>query len=201
MFPSGPRPFVHPDCLEEALELASEYNIPVSDLCWDSSPKLMQEELQIRKGVLYSLVTTSNFDTETEDTTNLSTHAALPAQVPNSTPAAPILVRGHVLSASDARTCRGLMKGIMEHFTPILFTPTTTSHMACTDVFAETWMQLVIQPAIENDGVYKPLETLQSIIDIDWGYHGLCSSCVVEKRAEWRKEQEDIWEKIDNWIV
>ena len=166
MFPSGPRPFVHPDCLEEALELASEYNIPVSDLCGDSSPKLMQEELQIRKGVLYSLVTTSNFDTETEDTTNLSTHAALPAQVPNSTPAAPILVRGHVLSASDARTCRGLMKGIMEHFTPILFTPTTTSHMACTDVFAETWMQLVIQPAIENDGVYKPLETLQKVIDI-----------------------------------
>lgn len=93
------------------------------------------------------------------------------------------------------------MKGIIEHFTPILFTPATTSHMACTDVFAETWMQLVIQPAIENDGVYKPLETLQKVIDIDWGYHGLCPPCVIDKRAEWQREQEDIWEKIDSWIV
>lgn len=93
------------------------------------------------------------------------------------------------------------MEGIMGHFTPILFTPATTSHMACTDVFAETWMPLVIQPAIEDDGVYKPLETLQKVIDIDWGHHGLCPSCVVEKRAEWRVEQEDIWEKIDSWIV
>jgi hypothetical protein len=92
------------------------------------------------------------------------------------------------------------MTGIMEHFTPILFTPATTPHMACTDVFADTWMSLVIQPALENDGVYKPLETLQHMIDIDWGNLGLCLSCVIEKRAEWTREQEDVWEKADGWI-
>ena len=27
MFPSGPEPFRHPDCLEEALALAVEYNL------------------------------------------------------------------------------------------------------------------------------------------------------------------------------
>jgi hypothetical protein len=88
----------------------------------------------------------------------------------------------------------------MDHFTPILFTPATTSHMACTDVFADTWMFRVIQPALENAGVYKPLETLQKIIDTDWGELGLCSSCVIEKRAEWTRVQEEIWEKMDDWI-
>lgn len=29
MFPGGPKPFTHPDCLEEALALATEYDIPV----------------------------------------------------------------------------------------------------------------------------------------------------------------------------
>jgi hypothetical protein len=92
------------------------------------------------------------------------------------------------------------MGGMMEHFTPILFTPATTPHMACTDVFADMWMSVVIQPALQNSGVYKPLETLQNIIDIDWGKLGLCLSCVTEKRAEWSREQECIWEKIDKWI-
>jgi hypothetical protein len=105
-----------------------------------------------------------------------------------------------VLSPTDAQRCRRLMKALMEHFTPILFTPATTSHMACTDVFADTWMSFVIQPALESDGVYKPLETLQNIIDIDWGKLGLCSSCVIEKRIEWSREQEDVWEKMDAWI-
>lgn len=30
MFPSGPEPFIHPDCLEEALVLSTEYDLPVS---------------------------------------------------------------------------------------------------------------------------------------------------------------------------
>jgi hypothetical protein len=30
MFPSSPQPFVHPDFLQEALVLATEYNLPVS---------------------------------------------------------------------------------------------------------------------------------------------------------------------------
>lgn len=29
MFPSGPKPFSHPDCLEEALILATDFDIPV----------------------------------------------------------------------------------------------------------------------------------------------------------------------------
>jgi hypothetical protein len=92
------------------------------------------------------------------------------------------------------------MTGIVDHFTPILFTPATTSHMSCTDVFADTWMSLVIQPALENDGVYKPLETLQYIKDIDWAKFGLCTHCVIAKQAEWTGEQADVWEKIDGWV-
>jgi hypothetical protein len=87
----------------------------------------------------------------------------------------------------------------MEHFTPILFTPAATPHMACTDVFANTWMSLVIEPALDNGGVYKPLETLQDIIDVDWGKHGLCPSCVNEKRDEWHGEQQNVWERMGGW--
>lgn len=61
-------------------------------------------------------------------------------------------------------------------------------------------MPLVIQPALENDGVYKPLETLQRMIDLDWAAHGMCAPCILEKREEWRNEQEDIWERIDGWL-
>ena len=71
--------------------------------------------------------------------------------------------------------------------------------MACTDVFADQWMALVIQSAIAGDGVYKPLETLEQIKQIDWGAKGLCPACVREKREEWTKEQEDVWEKMDGW--
>ena len=68
------------------------------------------------------------------------------------------------------------------------------------DVFADMWMSVVIQPALQNGGVYKPLETLQNIIDIGWGKLGLCVSCVTEKRAEWTREQEGIWEMMDKWV-
>ena len=61
-------------------------------------------------------------------------------------------------------------------------------------------MDLVIQPAIENDGVYKPLETLQRIIEIDWAKEGLCSECVQEKRSEWQEEQQIVWSKLDDWL-
>ena len=44
MFPGGPRPFVHPDCLEEALKLASEHNIPVSD-----SPQRVAAEADVER--------------------------------------------------------------------------------------------------------------------------------------------------------
>jgi hypothetical protein len=92
------------------------------------------------------------------------------------------------------------MTRVIDLFTPVLFTPATASHMACTDVFADTWMSLVISPAIENDGVYKPIETLERIREIDWGKHGLCSACVEEKREEWAGEQEAVWNMIERWL-
>lgn len=117
-----------------------------------------------------------------------------------STATPPMLPASRTLSSKDAQSCRRLMKHIIDHFTPILFTPAATRHMACTDVFADTWMSLVIQPALENDGVYKPLESLKRIIDIDWQSQGLCPSCVLDKRGEWKEEQEDVWRRIDLWI-
>lgn len=92
------------------------------------------------------------------------------------------------------------MNKLIEYFTPVLFTPATTPHIPCTDVFADTWMPLVIQPAIENEGVAKPLETLEQMKLIDWAGKGLCASCVVEKRAEWTAEQHTIWSMMDAWL-
>lgn len=146
--------------------------------------------------MLYSLVTTSNFDTEDY---GIEGHLA-PEGQGSDAPMPAMTNTCLTLSRVDAQRCRRLMRGIVDHFTPILFTPATTSHMTCTDVFADQWMSLVIQPALENDGVYKPLETLQYIIDIDWWKYGLCSLCVTEKRTEWLKEQEDIWDRTDSWI-
>ena len=54
--------------------------------------------------------------------------------------------------------------------------------MACTDVLAEKWMPLVIQTALEDNGLCRPLETLERIIAIDWENEGLCAECVKEKR-------------------
>jgi hypothetical protein len=105
-----------------------------------------------------------------------------------------------ILSQTDANLCTQLMTHLIDHFTPILFTPPATSHMACTDVFADTWMTLVIQPAIENDGVYKPLETLELMKGTDWEKEGLCQSCVKEKHEEWTEEQRNVWKSMDAWL-
>jgi hypothetical protein len=93
------------------------------------------------------------------------------------------------------------MNAIISHFTPILFTPAATPHMACTDVFADTWMGLIIRPALECSGVYKPLEMLERMRAVDWGKEGLCGSCVEEKRAEWREEQEHVWRLVGVWLA
>jgi hypothetical protein len=92
------------------------------------------------------------------------------------------------------------MTQIIDHFTPILFTPPATPHMSCTDVFADTWMSLVISPAIENDGVYKPIETLEQMKEINWSSHGLCNACIVEKREEWSEEQVKVWALVGKWL-
>ncbi|KAI5997701.1 hypothetical protein F5J12DRAFT_785160 [Pisolithus orientalis] len=127
MFPSGPFPFTHPNHLEEALALTTAYDIR-----------------SIRKGIYYSLVTTTDFETEEVEVRSFP----------------------------------------------------TTPHMACTDVFADQWMSLVIPSAISDGGVYKPLETLESIKQLDWAAEGLCPACVREKREEWTEEQAVVWEKL-----
>src|ERR1700742_3482410 len=96
--------------------------------------------------------------------------------------------------------CKRLMTRVIDHFTPILFTPATTPHMACTDVFADTWMNLVISPALEDDGVYKPIETLERLKRIEWAQRGLCAECTREKRKEWSEEQEAIWALVEKWL-
>ena len=72
--------------------------------------------------------------------------------------------------------------------------------MACTDVFAEKWMPLVISPALEDNELCRPLETLERIIAIDWAKEGLCEECVRDKTEEWRAEQKVVWDGIDEWL-
>ncbi|KAJ7678899.1 hypothetical protein DFH06DRAFT_974245 [Mycena polygramma] len=208
LFPSGPVPFLHPPHLEAALALATSYNVT-----------------SVQKGLLYSLVTTTNFDTENTDKFegDLSSRACQPSDrgllsekldvqgntdpsaepepAPHSATADPhCSAHKFTLSPLDSQRCMHLMTHFIEHFSPILFTPPATPHMACTDVFADTWMTLVIQPAIDDEGVYKPLETLERIKDVDWAGTGLCSACVLEKKAEWTEEQETIWRLMDQWL-
>lgn len=173
MFQGFPKPLARLDHLEEALKLADEYTLP------------------IRKPVLYALVVSSNFNIEDSGDDPGEASLVEPALSP------PV---ANKLTSKDAKSCQRLMQSIIDHFTPMLFTPAATPHMACTDVFADTWMPLVIQPALDDDSVYKPLESLQRIIDIDWASKGLCPSCVIEKRAEWLGEQEEVWRRMDGWI-
>ncbi|KAF8552443.1 hypothetical protein OG21DRAFT_1477736 [Imleria badia] len=170
MFPSGPSPFVHPNHLEEALSLALRYNIT-----------------SVRKGIYYSLVTTTDFEPSSDVTDDENTTA-----VPSKTIA---------LTPTDVARCRNLMHGIVEHFTPVLFEPPVTPHMTCTNVLADKWFPLVIQSAIAGDSVYKPLEALEKLKQIDWRAEGLCAACIREKREEWTNEQEEVWEKMDTWLA
>lgn len=177
MFPQGPQPFAHPTThLEEALALVQLYQIP-----------------SIRKGIYYSLVTTSEFEPDVDD---LDLENSIQ---PNGSPGSSSTPR-LALPPTDIERCRSLMTGIVEHFTPVLFTPPATPHMACTDVFADKWMSLVITPAISNSGVCKPLEMLEQIKQIDWAAEGLCAACIRDKTREWTQEQEDVWEKMDSWL-
>jgi len=180
MFPSGPYVFVHGNHLEEALSLAVLYNIT-----------------SIQKGLYYSLVMTTDFEPDLG--ASQSENPVSPSILEDEGASADLPAR-HVLSPADTERCRKLMAGIVEYFIPIVFTPPATPHMVCTDVFADKWMQLVIQSAIEDGSLYKPLETLEQIKQIDWGAQGLCPACVCEKKGEWTKEQEDVWGMMDEWL-
>lgn len=48
--------------------------------------------------------------------------------------------------------------------------------------------------------MYKPLEALEQLKQIDWKAEGICAACVREKREEWTTEQEEVWEKMDAWL-
>ncbi|KAG6872398.1 hypothetical protein C0995_009988 [Termitomyces sp. Mi166 len=173
-----------PDDPEEALELVTEYELPL-----------------MRKALYYYFVTSpgSHFDIAS-DSTQSADGSSPSLSEPDIVNAGAATHSRRALSQTDAKLCAQLMERIIEYFTPILFTPATTPHMACTDVFADTWMTLVIQPAIEDDGVYKPLETLERIKGIDWAGAGLCAVCVKEKNEEWTEEQQHIWNAMDTWL-
>jgi hypothetical protein len=166
-------------------------------------------ELQITKGLFYSIVKSSEFDAEEGDLyeapsperqlPDATTKADLSDDCIPPSPVSPSSLRS-VLSPAHIRKCRLLMTRMIAYFTPILFTPSVTPHMTCTDVFADAWMTFVVIHAIQNQGVYKPLETLQYIADVDWAAHGLCTSCVTEKRREWKAEQENVWSLLDEWL-
>jgi hypothetical protein len=149
----------------------------------------------MQKAIYYTLVTSPdhNFGLDKDSMAEQSETLAIHSHLKND-------AHRRTLSQTDAKRCTQLMTRIIDHFTPILFTPPATSHMPCTDVFAETWMSLVIQPGLENDGVYKPLETLQRMKDTDWEREGLCRSCVLEKHDEWTKGQKAVWDSIDGWL-
>ncbi|CCM05135.1 uncharacterized protein FIBRA_07343 [Fibroporia radiculosa] len=160
---------------DEALTLAVEYDI-------DS----------IKKSLFYVLATHADLDHDEPDGM-----LPVPDAPVDSTPSQPRFN----LSPALTRRCQALLDELVAHFTPILFTVATAHHMACTDIFAETWMPLVIQPALESSGLCRPLETLQTIIELDWAAHGLCEECVRDKREEWRGEQKAIWDRMDGWLA
>ncbi|CDO70332.1 hypothetical protein BN946_scf184843.g21 [Trametes cinnabarina] len=136
----------------------------------------------IRKALYYSIATHSH----DHDADAASADASAPRRPP--------------LSPELSARCDALLEKLISHFTPILFTVATANHMSCTDVLAEKWMPLVIQPALDDNGLCRPLETLERIIAIDWAAEGLCEDCVRDKREEWRGEQRDVWERMDEWL-
>ncbi|KXN84523.1 hypothetical protein AN958_12392 [Leucoagaricus sp. SymC.cos] len=160
--------------------------------------------LPVLKFALYQTMVTSSLDSDDEvtspDVTLLDPQGQTPSKPERTSDPRPSL-QGYQLTEADVKLCKRLMTRVIDRFTPILFTPATTPHMACTDVFADTWMNLVISPAITSNGVYKPIETLEMIKGLDWAKHGLCATCVVEKHEEWSEEQQAIWNMIEKWLV
>ncbi|GLB34462.1 hypothetical protein LshimejAT787_0200270 [Lyophyllum shimeji] len=189
MFRSGEMPLYRPDDLHEAIDTAKEYQLHA-----------------MRKAMYYHFVTSPDSSSEPETTHPSDDSMSLPSALGASTQTLAEQVEAKIdthqpaLSPSDTKLCAQLMERVIEHFTPTLFTPPATAHRACTDVFADTWMTVVIQPAIDDNGVYKPLETLELIKGVDWGKLGLCRGCLEEKKEEWTKEQRDIWRAMDGWL-
>ena len=92
------------------------------------------------------------------------------------------------------------MHTLIAHFTPTLYTVASAGHMACTDALAEHWMTLVILPSLSDDGVYKPVESLERIKEVRWEEYGMCEGCCREKRREWGEEQGVVWARLGEWV-
>ncbi|TFK65668.1 hypothetical protein BDN72DRAFT_845263 [Pluteus cervinus] len=165
--PSGPVPNYRHDNLEEALILATEYQLD-----------------GIRATLLYAVMIAD--DVRIEQSSEAS---------PNGAIAPPSKLPTHIEELTTK-----LMTKTIDLFSPTLFTAPATPHMACTSTFAEHWLRLVIEPGIADQGVYKPLESLERFKNIDWASHGLCPSCVKEKGEEWTEEQNSYWRLLDAWI-
>lgn len=58
----------------------------------------------------------------------------------------------------------------------------------------------VIAPALENNGLCCPIETLRAIQAVRWEEKGVCAECCEQKRAEWEEEVKVVWGKLDTWI-
>ncbi|KAH9966578.1 hypothetical protein BC827DRAFT_1264543 [Russula dissimulans] len=177
LFPGGPVPFTYrhrAEHLEEALELAVRYGV----------------ESETKKALFYSVTTSINFDPRSEydpsgsEAHNASTDDASPSE----------------LSPRIIRICHRLLASLVADFTPVLFTICPASHMACTEVIADYWMNDVITPALADSGVGHPLETLARIASLSWGEWGLCGECVESKKVEWSETAKDIWEKVGRWV-
>ncbi|KZT69862.1 hypothetical protein DAEQUDRAFT_690288 [Daedalea quercina L-15889] len=178
MVPSDPTAFYevkHPDSM---LILAVDYDVHT-----------------IQKALFYTVATHANLQHDEPESAIPGFNAP---QVVESVD--PDLANQFKLSPELTKRCQRLLDDLVGHFTPVLFTVATAGHMTCTDIFAEQWMPLVIQPALENSGLCRPLETLQTIIDLDWEAQGLCGECVRAKREEWREEQRAVWERLDGWL-
>ncbi|KAL0946357.1 hypothetical protein HGRIS_012590 [Hohenbuehelia grisea] len=181
LYPNEPVPFAPTEHLLEAFLLATEFRVE-----------------PVRKRLLYGLVATEHFESHASGVPQPG--LVLDANISSELSSAQAKIVAHRLTSDHVQQCSDVMERLINHFTPILFTPAATPHMACTDVFADTWMSLVIQPALEDSGVCKPLETLERMKNMDWAEHGLCSACVREKREEWSEEQAQVWKLLDDWM-
>ncbi|KZT00056.1 uncharacterized protein LAESUDRAFT_816729 [Laetiporus sulphureus 93-53] len=180
LFPTSPVPFFETDRPDDALTLAVEYDV-----------------YPIQKILFYTVATHTHLEHDEPPTiSSAHTHPDPPSPSDPAPASAPHLT----LSPTLTTRCQSLLASLLSHFTPVLFTVPTASHMPCTDALAEAWMPRVIAPALAADGLCRPLETLQTIIDIDWAARGVCQECVVQKREEWCAEQRAVWEKMDGWL-
>lgn len=53
---------------------------------------------------------------------------------------------------------------------------------------------------VEKEYFCDPLCGLQGLYDADWDKEGFYAECVSLARTAWRKEQRDIWAKLDEWF-